>query len=80
VNWSIALAIPATSFSGLLRITDISSGFNISNGAVSGFSGSVPYTASKGHMYSSSLNGAAFFLGITVAKTAYNYIIWQINP
>lgn len=79
VNWSIALTVPANAFTGILRITDINAGFNISNGAVSGFSGFVPYTAIKGHMYSASLDGVATLLGVPVAKTTYNYILWNIN-
>jgi len=66
VYYSIKLDIPATSFTGLMHITDLTSGF----------SGSVPTSNISGHKYSASLSGIAYLGPVPVAKTGNNYITW----
>jgi hypothetical protein len=76
VYYSIKLDIPATSFTGLMHITDLTSGFGGGYTPVSGFSGSVPTSNISGHKYSASLSGIAYLGPVPVAKTGNNYITW----
>lgn len=75
-HYSIAMSIPATSFSGVFNVTDISSGLSGGATAVSGFSGSVPTSRLRGHQYSGVLTGTAYLLGLPVATTVPNYTLY----
>ena len=68
--------VAATGFTGLMDVTDISSGLSGGRNPVSGFSGSVPTSNISGHRYSASLTGMTTLLGIPVAHTVPNYITW----
>lgn len=75
--WYISMTIPATSFSGTISGSDLTSGFSIGYAPVSGFSGSCVVGHSTGHMYGASITGTAYLLTEPVAKTASNWIRWR---
>ncbi|GAB6990839.1 hypothetical protein [Paenibacillus pini] len=81
VLYSIKTFRPATTFVGTMRIMDISSGLVSGVDPVSGLSGSVKYLALKGHSYTASLDGTAYYLTLNtpVARTGYNKIGWNLN-
>lgn len=75
--WSIAMAVPATSFTGFVSGTDLTTGFSSGTAAVSGFSGSCAVGHSSGHQYGATISGTAFLLTVPVAKTVSNWIYWR---
>lgn len=76
VKYVITMYIPATSFSGYMQTTDLTSGLSGGLSPVSGFSGSVATSNLSGHQYSASLTGTAYFLSAPVANVMPNYITW----
>ncbi|MHB1629549.1 MAG: hypothetical protein ACYCVB_14475 [Bacilli bacterium] len=79
VYYDVTLNVPATSFSGLMSVTDLTSGLSGGLTPVSGFSGNVPTSNLSGHTYGASLSGKAYLLGIPVASTVPNYIVWKAS-
>lgn len=75
--WSIALTIPATSFSGSVSSTDISSGLSAGTTYVSGFTGQCYCARISGHTYAAHLDGIAYLGTTAVAKTLFNTITWK---
>lgn len=75
-QWSVAMAIPATSFLGAFYVTDLTSGF--SNGSVPAtkFYGSASTSRLYGHRYSGTLIGKAYFLGVPVSTTGPNNTLY----
>lgn len=79
INYKVTMSIPATGFTGLMEVTDLTTGFSGGRDQVEGFSG-YGYAANlKGHTYSASLNGTATLLGVVVAKTVPNLYIYKVN-
>ncbi|MED3832522.1 hypothetical protein [Peribacillus frigoritolerans] len=76
VRYKITMSIPATSFTGTMLITNLTSGLSSGRTSVSGFSGSVSYRALYNNRYSAQLTGSATFLGKVVSYTVPNYITW----
>ena len=76
VYYSITMHIPASSFSGIMTVTDLTSGLSGGRTPVVSFNGSVPTSNLSGHQYSASLSGAAFFGAELVATVVPNYITW----
>lgn len=79
VYYVIDMIWPATSFSGLMSVTDLTTGLSGGYTAVSGFSGSVATSNLSGHKYSASLSGQAFLFGVPVASVMPNYIYWTAS-
>lgn len=77
VYYKIRLKVVATSFTGIMKVTDISSGLSGGLTPVSGFSGSVPTSNLSGHTYSASLTGIAYFGTKPVATCVPNNIYWK---
>ncbi|WHE35066.1 hypothetical protein [Microbacterium sp. BDGP8] len=75
-HYSIAMSIPATSFTGSFSVTDVSHGLSGGTTIVSGFSGSVPTSRLRGHRYSGVLTGTAFLVGVPVATVVPNYTLY----
>lgn len=75
--WYIAMTIPATSFSGTVSGTDLTTGFSSGYTPVSGFSGSCAVGHSTGHQYGASITGTAYLLTEPVAETVSNWIYWR---
>ncbi|QNE46144.1 hypothetical protein F1C58_03945 [Glaciihabitans sp. INWT7] len=75
--WSVAMAIPATSFLGDFSITDTTSGFSGGRVLATSFSGSAPTSKLRGHRYIGSLAGKAFFLGVPVSTTGPNNTVYK---
>lgn len=76
VYYSLKMNISATSFSGFIQTTDLTSGFSGGLNPVSGFSDSVPTSNLSGHIYSASLTGKAYLNTVPVATCVPNYIVW----
>lgn len=76
VYWDITVDFPATSFAGVLSVTDLTSGLSGGVTPVNSFAGNIPYSNLSGHQYGASLNGQSYFLGAPVESTVPNYIIW----
>ncbi|MDQ1206092.1 hypothetical protein [Microbacterium sp. SORGH_AS_0862] len=76
-HYSIAMAIPATTFAGAFSIADLSSGLSGGSAPVSSFAGSVTTSKLRGHTYSGTLTGTAFLLGVPVAGTVANNTIYH---
>lgn len=65
VNYKITMYIPATGFTGLMSIMNLTSGLSCGeNIPVSGFSGNVYCRNLKGNVYGATLSGAATLLGV----------------
>lgn len=75
-HYSIAMSVPATSFTGAFNVTDVSHGLSGGTTLVSGFSGSVPTSRLRGHRYSGVLTGTAFLVGVPVATVVPNYTLY----
>jgi len=75
-HYSIAMSVPATSFTGAFNVTDVSHGLSGGTTIVSGFSGSVPTSRLRGHRYSGVLTGTAFLVGVPVATVVPNYTLY----
>jgi hypothetical protein len=75
-QWSVAMAIPATSFAGAFSITDLTSGFSGGSVPAASFSGSAPTSRLYGHRYSGTLTGVAFFLNVPVSTTGPNNTLY----
>ncbi|MEY9951888.1 hypothetical protein [Leifsonia sp. EB34] len=74
--FSVAMSVPATNFVGNFSITDLTSGFSGGSTLELVFSGSVPTSKLRGHRYSGTLSGTAFFMGAAVAKTVPNNTLY----
>jgi hypothetical protein len=74
--WEIDMSIPATSFSGYVSGTNLTTGASVAGGDVTGFSGSYAIASVVGNRYSASLSGTAYLGPIAVAKTGYNSVTW----
>lgn len=79
VEYKISMSRPATSFTGTMSITNLTSGLSDGRTSVTTFSGSVPYSARYNNRYSATLTGTAFFFGDPVANVVPNYITWVSN-
>lgn len=76
--YNVSLNVLATSFEGLLSVTDITSGFSGGYTPVSGFTGSIATSNISGHKYGATMvTGIAYFFKEPVAKVVDNYYIWQ---
>jgi hypothetical protein len=75
-HYSIAMSVPATNFVGAFTITDLTSGLSGGSTPELVFAGDVPTSKLRGHKYSGSLTGTAFFLGTPVAAPVPNYTIY----
>lgn len=76
LRYNVSMNVAATSFQGLLSVTDLTSGFSGGNTPVSGFIGSIPTSNIIGHRYGASMNGVAYYLLKPIAKVTDNYYIW----
>jgi len=76
VYYDITMNVSATSFSGMMRVTDLTSGLSGGTTPVTGFNGSVSTSNLSGHRYSASLTGEAYLLGLPVANVVPNWITW----
>lgn len=76
IYWNIVMDFPVTSFSGMLSVSDLTSGLSSGSWPVTTFSGNDPYGAKSGHQYGASLTGAAYIGPVAVAWTNPNYIVW----
>lgn len=77
VYWTIVMTKPATSFSGTVSSTDITSGLSSGTATISGFSGKVYAARISGHTYTATLSGVAYNGIIPVAKTGSNRVTWK---
>ncbi|WP_130177514.1 hypothetical protein [Cryobacterium sp. SO1] len=75
--WNVKMTIPVTSFLGTFSITDLTSGFSGGSVVATSFSGSAPTSKLRGHRYSGTLSGKAFFAGVPVSTTGPNNTIYQ---
>ncbi len=76
-HYDIAMSIPATTFSGVVSITDLATGFSGGSHGVTAFTGSVATSNYKNHLYSGNIDGEAYLVGIPVAHTVPNYYVWK---
>ncbi|HVJ50672.1 hypothetical protein [Desulfitobacterium sp.] len=75
--YNISLTVTATSFAGLLSVTDLTSGFSGGNTPINKFVGSISTSNISGHTYGATMSGYAYFLGSIVARVKDNYYIWD---
>lgn len=71
------MVVPVTHFAGRVTARDLTSGLNCGSVPVQGFKGSFQTRGLKGHMYSASISGIAYFGTSPVAQTKSNYITWK---
>ena len=76
VYWSIIMTIPATSFAGTIRVSDVTSGMSAGTTNVYTFSGNIYAARISGHLYSATLSGTAYDGTTAVAETISNRITW----
>ncbi|NNC14045.1 hypothetical protein HII28_19480 [Planctomonas sp. JC2975] len=78
-HYDIAMSEPSTNFVGDFCITDLTSGF--SNGCTHEliFSADIPTSKLRGHTYSGTLSGTAYFLGLPNGNTVPNNTIYTYN-
>lgn len=74
--YNISMSITATSFAGLLSVTDLTSGFSGGYVPISDFTGSIATSNISGHKYGARMSGYAYFGMRKVASVADNYYIW----
>ncbi|WP_226001601.1 hypothetical protein [Paenibacillus sp. BJ-4] len=79
VFYRITPSVPIDNFTGIMSITDLTSGLSNGNAVVSGLAGQVAYSGYKNHMYRASLDGTGTLLGIPYIRTNPNGITWTHN-
>lgn len=75
-HWDIVMVVPTTSFTGHVRVTDLTSGLSSGRKTVHKFGGSVAANNYKNHRYNGYIEGTAYFAGVPVAKTNRNGVSW----
>jgi len=78
-HYDIAMKVPVTNFSGTFYTTDITSGLSGGGVSLNKFAGDVTTSKLRGHLYSGSLTGTAYLLGVPIAKAILNNTYYRYN-